>query len=256
MLPYWQHSFIISPMSYLIKLKELLMDALFPPLCLNCGKNLAGAEKNDGICLDCLSKIVIHRTFFCPICRARLPENKKICHKSSPYLLGAVTNYDDLAKNLIHRLKYDSWSRLKKPISVILRSYLKNLQFGVLSDNFFKNYIVIPIPLHKNRERERGFNQAELIGRIIAEEYGLPLENKILIRAKETKSQAELKNWEQRKENLESAFKIADSADLKNKNVILVDDVYTSGATINEAAKVLKSAGCKKIIAFVIAKKR
>lgn len=243
-------------MQTLTKLKELLFDVLFPPLCLSCGKNLAGAEKNGGICSFCLSKIFIHKTFFCPICRARLPEKEKICHKKSPYLLGAATNYDDSVRNLIHRLKYDSWSRLKSPVSVILKAYLKNLQFGISGNNFFKNYIVVPIPLHKNRERKRGFNQAELIGRIIAEEYKLPLENKILIRAKETKSQAELKDWTQRKENMDSAFKIPEPAVIKNKNIILVDDIYTSGATVNEAVRILKSAGVKKIVALVFAKTR
>ncbi|MBI3046362.1 MAG: ComF family protein [Candidatus Harrisonbacteria bacterium] len=238
-------------MSNLIKLKELALDILFPPICLNCENSLVKAEKNNGICDLCLSKIIIHTTLFCPTCRARLPENKKTCHQNSAYLLGAAADYDGAVKNIIRRLKYKSWSRLKNPIGYLLKIYLKNLK---LDKAKLKNYLVIPIPLHKNRERERGFNQAELIGKIISEKYNLPLAKGILIRNKETKSQTELKNWDERKNNLTGAFKIENAEYLKNKNIILVDDVYTSGATVNEAVKTLRTAGAKKIVALVIAK--
>ena len=114
----------------------------------------------------------------------------------------------------------------------------------------------MPIPLHKNRERERGFNQSEAIAKIIASELNLQLKKDLLVRAKETKIQAELKDWNQRKNNLAGAFQIPQPEGIKGKNIILVDDVYTSGATINEAVKTLKENGAKKIIALVIAKAR
>ena len=119
-----------------------------------------------------------------------------------------------------------------------------------------KNYLIIPIPLHKDRERQRGFNQAELIGKIIGEILNLPAEKNILARHKKTESQAKMKNWEKRSENLADAFSLRSSEAIKNKNIILVDDVHTSGATISEAAKILKANGAKKIIALVIAKTR
>jgi len=235
------------------QIKEIILDILFPPVCLNCEKTLADSEKDAGICAACLSKIIIHTTLFCPVCRARLPENKKICHKGSAYLLGAAADYDGAVKNIIRHLKYKSWSRLKNPIGDILRIYLKNLKLNELK---LKNYLVIPIPLHKNRERERGFNQAELIGKIIADCLNLPLEKNILTRTKETKSQADLKNWDQRKNNLAGAFQIGTGKNINKKNIILVDDVYTSGATINEAVKTLRLAGAKKILVLVLAKTR
>ena len=240
-------------MIFILKLKDLALDILFPPICVNCGNSLIKEEKGRAVCNACLSKITIHTTLFCGICRARLPENKKICHKNSQYLLGAATNFDETIRNLIHQFKYQKWQRVLNPLKIILEIYLNNLQFNSES---LKNYIVIPIPLHKNRLQERGFNQAELIGKIIAEKYNLPLETKILFRNKETKSQAELKNWGERKNNLASAFKIENADYLKNKNIILVDDVCTSGATIQEAAKILKENSAKKIIALVIAKTR
>ena len=243
-------------MNRLAKIKVAVLDILFPSICLNCGNPLIEAEKNNGICALCLSKITVHTTLFCGICRARLPENKKTCHKGSAYLLGAATDYDGAVKNIIRRLKYKSWSRLKNPIGDILKIYLGNLKLG---ESGLKNYLVIPIPLHKKRQQKRGFNQAKLIGEIIADYLNLPLEKNILVRTKETKSQADLKDWQQRKNNLSGAFQTVRPEIIKNKNIILVDDVYTSGATIQEAVKTLRSAGlpgqgAKKIIALVIAK--
>ena len=180
-----------------------------------------------------------------------MPENKKICHKDAQYLLGAAANYEETARNLIHHLKYRSWSRLQSPIKKLLQVYLQNLNFHPFK---LENYSVVPIPLHKNRERRRGFNQAELIGKIVADQLNLPLEKNFLVRIKETKPQVDIKDWGQRKNNLNGAFQIRRPESVKNKNIILTDDVYTSGATINEAAAALKSAGAKKIIAIVIAK--
>ena len=238
-------------MPYLIKLKQVLLDILFPPLCLNCNRRLENQEKIDGICEACFAKIAVHTALFCSVCRARLPENKKICHKNSSYLLGAATNYNESIKSLIRHFKYHSWSRLQKPIAKILESYFKNLNLKLKG-----GWLVIPIPLHKNRERTRGFNQAAIIGKIAADYFHLPYEDQILSRSKETRSQAELKNWDQRKENLSGAFAVSNAEQIKNKNIVLADDVYTSGATMNEAVKTLRASGARKIIALVLAKTR
>ena len=237
-------------MNYLIKLKNLVLDILFPPICLSCEQNLLEDEKADDLCDKCLSKITIHTTLFCSICKNRLPENKKICHKNNAYLLGAITDYNYEIKNIIHYLKYKKWRRLSSVIKKILNQYLDKLNLK----NKTKNYIIIPIPLHKNRLKERGFNQSEIISKIISEKLNLNIKNNILTRLKETKPQAELKNWEERKENLKNSFSINNSEEIKNKNIILIDDVYTSGSTINEAVKSLRGAGAKKIITFVVAK--
>ena len=153
-------------MSFILKLKEVTLDILFPPICLNCENSLIKEEKNHGICDICLSKITIHTALFCEVCRARLPENKKICHKNSQYLLGAATNYDEIIRKLIHQFKYKQWRKILNPLRIILETYLNNLR---LDPAKLKNYIIIPIPLHKNRMRERGFNQAELLGKIVSE---------------------------------------------------------------------------------------
>lgn len=206
-----------------------------------------------------MSKITVHSSLFCGICRARLPENKKTCHKKSLFILGSATNYDENIKILIHQFKYKYWTRLKNVFELILKIYIENLQPEKTLKKFLNNCLIVPVPLHKDREKERGFNQAEILGGIISRILSIPIENRIIARIKATQTQAKLKNWEQRKENLRGSFEIKNSPDgqaekIKGANIILVDDVYTSGATINEAAKTLRNAGAKQIIAFVIAK--
>ncbi|MBI4992504.1 MAG: ComF family protein [Candidatus Harrisonbacteria bacterium] len=240
-------------MSTLIKFKKLLLDILFPSVCVNCKKDFSDEKQNNLLCQDCLKKIAINTTLFCGQCQARLPENKKICHKNFPYLLGAATNFNDPIRNLIHQFKYRHWKRAELPIADIIKIYLGNLK---LTSRQIKNWTVLPVPLHKNRERNRGFNQAELIGKIIAANLKLPIRGDLLLRIKETKNQAELKDWQQRKNNVKDAFQVTDPKTIQGKNILLVDDVYTSGATINEAIRLLKESGARKIIAMVVAKAR
>lgn len=126
--------------------------------------------------------------------------------------------------------------------------------FNRLGPSNFRNFSVMPIPLHPKRKKERGFNQSELLGKILAEKYNLPLLAKALSRDKETKPQAELKNWDDRRQNLQNAFSAALPDQIKNKNIILIDDIYTSGATTKDAVRALCQAGAKKIIVLVFAK--
>ncbi|TSC96593.1 MAG: putative amidophosphoribosyltransferase [Parcubacteria group bacterium Athens0714_26] len=236
-------------MELIAKIKDLFLDILFPPQCLNCQVTLKDHEKENAICGKCLNGIILNTTFFCPVCKARLPDNRKICHKDSNYLLAAATGYNnETIKNLIWVFKYKKWRRLKKPLGDLLINYLENIDYD------FKDYMVIPIPLHKKRERERGFNQSKLLAEIAAEKLKINLVTNCLKRTKNTKIQAELKELNQRKQNIENCFAVENPDAIKNKNIILVDDVHTSGTTMGEATNVLRVAGAKKIIALVIAK--
>ncbi|MDP3014862.1 MAG: phosphoribosyltransferase family protein [bacterium] len=289
---------------FLIKLKNIVLDILFPPICVNCHKTLTNAE-NDAdlrgkfICEQCLNLIKLNNTLFCPICRARLAENKKICSHSY-YLLAAAGNYDDpVLQNLIHYFKYKSFENLAPILGKILIKYLSNLSFTinqqgqkaifrrealgalpslvserskesaererrraatagvaatpVLIERWLSGYLIVPIPLHPGRERERGFNQAKLLAEITARHFNLPLIDG-LKRIKNNKPQAKLKDFEKRIKNISGCFEIKNPNFIKGKNIILVDDVFTSGATINEAVRILKKNCAGKIIAMVIAK--
>lgn len=191
----------------------------------------------------------LNQTLFCPVCRARLARNVKICHKNSQYKLGAATSYNEEAvRKLIWQLKYRGRTGNAAPLAKLLLHYLETCNLKL------ETFLVVPVPLSKTRLRKRGYNQATLLAKILSENLKLPVVDNALIRIKDAPPQAEVRDWETRKTNIQNSFSVADSALIKNKNVILVDDVFTSGATLNEAAKTLKSAGVKQILALVVAK--
>jgi len=236
---------------FLIKAKNIILDILFPPLCLNCHKTLITEQKlqTQYLCDVCYNSIQLNTSLFCPVCRLRLAENKKICSHAN-YLLGAAGNYDDpVLRNLIHYFKYNSFENLTPILGELIIKYIENCKFKI------ENYIVIPIPLHRSKERQRGFNQSKLLAEYIARQLNLNLID-ALKRTKNTKPQAQCKNNESRTENIKNCFKINDSAIelIKNKNILLIDDVFTTGSTINEAVQILKQNGAQKIIALVVAK--
>jgi ComF family protein len=254
---------------WIVKIKNIFLNLIFPPLCLNCQKFLPPNKKSDGsdakqqyLCANCLKLIKINNTLFCPICQARLANNKKICShyyktsyinssaspKSFYYLLGAASNYDnEIIQKLIHYLKYKSFSQIASLLGQILIDYYKNCNLPR------KNFIIIPIPLYWHRERRRGFNQSKLLAQIISRTFNLPLEEP-LIRIKNTNPQAYINNYHERRKNVTNCFIIKNKNAVRNKNIILVDDVFTSGATAEEAVKILKENGARKIIVLVAAK--
>lgn len=240
-------------MNILSKAKSVILDILFPSICLSCKNNLSAPEKGNKICQKCLGSVQIYSSFFCPKCKTRVPGEEKSCHKEIKFILAPVTDYQNPAvKNLIWFLKYHRWQSIVGIIEPLINSYLDILSAGWQND--LHNFIVIPIPLHQDRFKERGFNQSELIAKIITKKIGTAPNTNNLKRVKATKNQAELKNADERIKNIENCFSLNDSNGVKNKNIILVDDVFTTGSTMSEAVKILKQAGAKKIIAFVFAK--
>jgi len=115
--------------------------------------------------------------------------------------------------------------------------------------------IIMPVPLHKKRYNWRGFNQAFLLSKYIAKEFHLMVYEDLLIRQKNTKPQSKIKSMIKRRENINGAFSIVKNEFLKNKNVIIIDDVCTTSATLNECAKELKNAGVKNVWGLVVARR-
>ncbi len=163
-------------------------------------------------------------------------------------MLGAASDYDDpIIQSVIHFLKYKKIKNLSVVAAEIILNYLKNLNLN------FENFVIVPVPLHKRKEFSRGFNQAGLIAEHISRTAGVPF-LLALKRIKNNKPQVGLKGLKKREKNIKDCFAIKNPQSVSGKNIILVDDVFTSGATINETVKVLKSYGAKKIIALVVAK--
>lgn len=225
---------------------DRILDLIFPPPCLSCKANVGGEET---ICRRCFGGIVLNQTLFCGRCSARLPDQKKICHADYPYILGAATEYNnEAARSLIKGLKFQFAKKAARPLGELLARYTESLELPL------KGFITIPIPLSQKRLRQRGFNQSELIAGIFADHFSLPLESHCLVKPKNTKPQSETKGLDERKENIKNCFRVENAEKIVGKKIILIDDVTTSGATLFEAAKTLKTAGAKKIIALTVAR--
>lgn len=237
---------------------QTLFAVIFPPLCLGCKKYCATEEeKRLFLCNQCDNAIEMHNSFFCPECNRRLPEAKNTCHPESKFILAAASSYQNkIVREIIHSLKYNRMTAAMKPIGKIIENYLNKI---IPNMDVRRPYIIVPIPLHAQKLRARGFNQSELIAQELAiklrvyDTLNLEIETNNLIRIKNTKSQTKLKK-EERRANIEHCFTLKNPAEISGKNIILVDDVFTSGATMREAVKILKAAGAKKIVGFVVAK--
>lgn len=207
------------------KLIHTFLNFLFPQKCVGCGK------ENEILCNECLTKI-------------DYPDGAP-----RQYIFAAAAYHDAYVKKTIWLLKYRGVKLLAKPMAeLITRRIFKN-------NVRYKNYIIIPIPLSKKRLRERGFNQSELIAKHIAAKMSIMIKTDVLYKKIHTESQVSIKDRAKRLNNIKGSFAVKNREAVKNKNIILIDDVCTTGATISEARKVLREAGAKKIIGAVAARR-
>lgn len=160
----------------------------------------------------------------------------------SPFSYG-----DTIIKDLIHNLKYNRVRSLAEILADLLTDYLEKYNIQLPT-----GCLLVPIPLHKRRQRKRGFNQAGLIAKHLADRLNLELASGVLIKIRSTKPQIELRAEERRK-NLTGVFAVVSPDLIKNKIIILLDDVKTTGTTLEEASLVLKSAGAKRVWAITVA---
>lgn len=233
------------------RVKNIFLDILFPQTCLTCVKTLIGEEKNRVMCGACVQSIPLYDALYCPVCLRRIPADGAPCHPTSPYILASATHYThEKVQKLIWQFKYEQWLTAAEPVNALLTSYLRRLPYD------WHDYTVVPIPLHPRRELKRGFNQAAILGNAVSKTLYLPIIKNNLMRVKKTESQKEQADYRAREKNIAGAFHILHPEEFKAKNIMLVDDVCTSGATLLEAARVLKSAGAKKIVAAVVARAR
>ena len=239
-------------LSILRKVYLLILDSFFPARCLACHEFLEGDMRVKILCSSCASKMNLNSSFFCPSCLARVPGIKKKCHPKTSYLLGAACDYHNpVIGSLVRALKYDGILSSANLLGELTALYLKQIssEWGIK----FENFIIVPVPLHPSRERVRGFNQSLLIAEAMSSEVNIKIYN-ALIRTKRTTPQTDIRDRNKRKANVDGCFSIAISKDVRGKNILLIDDVFTTGATINEAVKTLKNAGARKVIALVAAK--
>ncbi len=229
-------------------LSSLLSNIVFPPLCIFCEIPLTEAEQRQNTCMRCMNKIPINSALYCADCGVRMSNNKKICHFNTPYMLAAATQYNnELVKQLIKKLKYGNVRATIQPIRALLIPYLRTIQPSLTST------VIIPIPLHPARLSTRGFNQAKLIADIASETLKLPSVDG-LIRLRNTPPQTTTPDFQHRAINMHQCFATKNPELLRGRDVLLVDDVHTSGATMTAAATALREHGVRHITALTIAR--
>ena len=179
----------------------------------------------------------------CPVCR----------RVDRPFLRAvAYGSYDGGLRELIHLLKYN----YVRPAASVLGRMLAEALLKLEPEFGAEPVLVIPVPLYKRKRRERGFNQAELIARCAVKSSAggrVRLATGVLLRTRETQSQIGLTSH-QRRENMRGAFAVAGAAEVTGREVVLVDDVYTTGTTVTECAKVLRRAGAAKVWVATVAR--
>ena len=239
------YSFYFCDMRLLKNLKTIIFDILFPPLCLACEKYI-GKNCVELICQPCASSITILSAPQCPTCGGRLPMNTKACHSNAPYLLAAATTYANPAiQQLIWQLKFKHHSAAAKILAQLLNRHIQ------ASNLKLSSFLIVPVPLHISRERKRGYNQSALIAKELGALLNIPVELNALTKIHATEAQTKMKTHADRKKNLINAFKCDE---LSKSQIVLVDDVTTSGATLEEAVKALRQAGAHRVIAAVVAR--
>lgn len=227
-----------------------LLDILFPEdiKCIFCGDEIS--EKNNyNACGKCLKNLPYNDKNICLACGVKMNDLADICfycfHTYPPYKIArAPFLYDYPISNLIQQFKFENAKYLFAPLGeFLIDTYKKN------------NYdcdLIIPVPLSKSRLKLRKYNQAEMLAMPLSKNFNLPIINNAVVRIKDTNKQANLTH-SQRRENLKNAFQLVDKKSIKNKNVLVVDDVMTTGETIKNLCYELHKGKPKNIYVLTLA---
>ena len=212
-----------------------ILNLVYPQVCGICG-NIC----KDSICKKCSIQIEKYEI---------KDKNSYQVKDETKYFdeIYSIFKYEEIIRDILIEYKFNNKPYLYKTFAKII---LKNKK----TYGFLKNYdIIIPVPIHKERKLIRGYNQTELIAREIANNTNLQLENKVLFKQKNIISQSELSKTD-RKENVKNAFIIQNIEKIKGKKVLIFDDIYTTGSTVDECARILKKVGTSFIGVLTIAK--
>ena len=236
-----------------INIKEKLnkfYDILCPPgiKCVFCGDDIKHPNKYH-YCNSCKESLPYNNKKVCRLCGCKIEDSSNLCLNCfkelpnfdmarSPFL------YERPISSIVNKFKFENAKYLFKPLSEFLIDEYKKSGFNA--------EIIIPMPLSKQHLKERKYNQAEELAKPVAEALNIEISTEIIERVKDTKKQSRL-NYEERKKNLEGAFKIKNKTKIKNKVVLVIDDVFTTGSTLNAFCKELRKAKPAKILVLTLA---
>ncbi len=229
--------------AWLKQLQHEVTDFFFPRTCIGCGK------VGDFICAACSKRM---SRILPPLCRrcGRPESSGAYCSEcwginSKLDQIRSVFIFDGIVRKAVHELKY----RNVKTISDCLAAYM----FSYFQEYHLKGDVLVPVPLHEKRLRERGYNQSLLLTEALAELLPIECNEGLLKRVRNTMPQARSSSVYERKANVENTF-TCDSDSAAGRNIILIDDVCTSGATLESCATALKSAGAEHVLGFTLAR--
>jgi ComF family protein len=235
-----------------------LVDVILPRQCYHCGQPVVSAGRG-GFCDSCWSMIRLIKPPYCPCCGE--PFQSPVALTYSPaYRCGtcrahpppfdharAIGRYEGPLRQAIHLLKYRGKLHLKQPLLQLAIEHFDAHFPGTSFD------AIIPVPLHRERLMQREFNQAAALARGLAGHLNIPILERLLVRVRSTRPQVELSGSE-RRQNVKQAFAVTNAAALEDKQVLVIDDVFTTGATLGEVARTLKIAGATRVDVFVLAR--
>ncbi len=218
------------------QLKNFILNLFFPKFCLGCQK------EGSYLCYDCKSLLEISGF------------HQKFQTKNLSDLYFSIEYKNPLIKKLIQNFKYEPLIKgLSIPLSSLIIDHFQQLESPPPFFGGGSEFLLIPLPLEKKKLKWRGFNQAEEIGKELSKFLEISLLGDVLIKIRETLPQVELSGKE-REENIKGVFSLKNQGKIQGKKILLVDDVYTTGSTMEEAARVLREAGAKEIVGVVIAR--
>jgi len=221
-----------------------LLDLLLPTRCVVCDRNAGW------LCAACLEQIERIEPPVCPLCGqpTTRPGRCRSCQLTPPRIDGirAVGFLEGSLQTAIHRFKYSNVRPLAVPLGKLASEYLEKNHLPVQT--------IVPVPLHSRRLRDRGYNQAELLAEQIGSAMGMRVVSDVLLRVRSTIPQVGLKA-DQRRKNVKGAFQCAGTS-LKGQDVLLVDDVCTTGATLEACSIALRESGVRNVWGLVLARER
>jgi ComF family protein len=217
------------------------LDLLFPKKCVSCGR------WGTYLCRDCFAGIEFVENPVCPLCQRQAVGGRTHPGCRNRWRLDGLVvacKYKGPVKKAIKKVKYRWVYDIEKVFVDLLCERFWRFDFP-------NEAVLTPVPLHVTRKRWRGFNQSEILAKQLAKKFNVAYRD-LVIRIADTKTQVGLDRRE-RKENVKGAFALAKGAKVEGKNIFLVDDVYTSGATMGEVCRVLKKAGAKSVFGIAVA---
>lgn len=234
---------------------EALGTLLYPPHCLGCGSSLADGRRYSYLCETCREEVPRVESPSCEICshplHGAIDETFACvnCRGRKFHFRFAVARFRSrgVVRDLIHRFKYRGQYFIRHPLSEWLMEALEDPRLAG-----WEYDLLAPVPLHPARRRERGFNQSRVLAEGVSLRSGHPVED-LLRRLRRTETQTHF-DRASRMENLRNAFKVRNIDRVQGKRVLLIDDVLTTGSTLDECARVLRRAGAREVRAAVVAR--